>query len=307
MTKRYRLSKSERQSCKLERKYPENSSGLVMNLNRNFCVYPLARDVRRDVKWHLDDAGVKKIAGLPGNEGIKFLLSAALPDLETRLPSGLDMAVLFLVLAKAQTTKCKIVQFSTMTALMKACGLFNNQANRKRIGAALKLWKRIELHHPFWRHGVRRGRKFKPFFETIRIRGYGITIRLSDDGFELSSIKLKTIPIVIPLPTSAAAQNLILYSWSRPEACLGLGTRSVDIQVQCSKFCEAIGIKHKLYKRTLRYAVKQAQQWLKSYNGILIIDMDSDSDIQRKKSVSAPTYMHIKFTSPPCHEPRLSG
>jgi len=152
------------------------------------------------------------MCNLPGNNLIQFTLPGESAPALRHTPTGFDMNVVFLLLAEAQGTETRALEFTSIAAMLAALGHEAGARNRARLEYALDYWRVLTLHHRSWRLAKREGHFKKilpPPIESFECIGRRIKIKLDKDWAYLHSKGyFKSVPL--PLPDNAAAQNLAL-------------------------------------------------------------------------------------------------
>jgi hypothetical protein len=270
-----------------------------LRLNRNFMNYPLARDARVITHWRKSKKTGEFITRLPGEDRILLILPATTKALPVS-PTGLDMAVLFALLAEVQQTESAQVSLS-YAALLRRCGLTVQTLSRRTVRPALWLWSKLRLQIDCWHYPVKgKGRKvLPPPIVTYTTKGK-VTVTLHDDWVKLALDEQYFQPVPLPLPVRATDQNAALMimtspiKWSEPDNEIN-PTVAYYVRGQ-SNFARKIGLSTKNRRARLESCLSnRVAAWMAQHDGELLVAYSGQGNIRR----GSIGFIGIKPKAPP--------
>src|ERR1700722_9533074 len=234
---------------------------LRARINKQLMNYPLARDPRTHQHWRRSEpTGKWWRCELPGDERIEFQLRGDIKDRLRRCPTPLDVNVLLLVLARAEQMERRQINFSSHSAMLRALKVGIDGNTRRHLHDALRYWQELTIRYEGCWYDVGTGeritRQLPPPLQSVSKQGHRVDIVLDAEWFALRRRYWKEVPL--PLPSSAAAQNLVLLlaCWREPFATAGDGeeplrgyrTEARTVETDCRK----IGLTHSARRAQFR-------------------------------------------------------
>jgi hypothetical protein len=227
-------------------------------LNKNLCNYPLARDARVKLKWWRSKKTRQRWCYLSEQKDKQIRIK--LPgDVSRHAPTAFDMNVLFLLLAEAKRWNSREFEFKSRSDILRKLKLGVDHNNLHRLNDSLAFWSAARVWFENWYHS-RKGNsgkrsKHAPLELPPAIRPVGsekrVWIFLSSTWWDLGLHYAQKTPL--PLPSKAAAQNLVL--------CLLV---SMDKPRRVRELCRKIGLNHTTRGRALERAIKTAQAYFRA-------------------------------------------
>jgi hypothetical protein len=184
-------------------------------LNRNLMNYPLARDRRSTMYWRKSPSTGRWVAQLPQENRILVILPADTPESERRAPTGLDMAVLFTLLARAQAMRTPQVTLS-WAKLLRWSSLALDKDSRAAVRSALRYLSRLTLQIECWfvprslrgERGRQVRRVLSPPIADVSYEGRSVSVVVAEDWWALRETYYQEV--TLPLPLKAVDQNATL-------------------------------------------------------------------------------------------------
>jgi hypothetical protein len=245
--------------------------------------YPLARDARVVTHWRKSKKTGRIIAELSEEDRILLILPADTPKRERRVPTGLDMAVLFALLAEVQLTGSAKVSLSYAT-LLRRCGLTVQTLNRRTVRPALWLWSQLTLQIDCWYFADTKdqGRKvLPPPIVTFAHKGK-VTVTLHDDWVKLALDEQYFQPVPLPLPLIATDQNAALMIMTSPIKWSEPGHEVVSYYLRRqSWFARKIGLSTKNRRARLKACLTRVNDWMAKHGGELWVAYSGQGNIRR--------------------------
>lgn len=240
-------------------------------LNKNFGNYVMARDRRTVGIWRRGVRTRRWRGHLIGDNKITFHLPADVEPQLRRYPTGFDTNVLFLLLAEAKKQNRNKIEIPSRAYILRALGFGVDYKNLKRLNEALAFWSVLSITFNNWYsstynrinkiktyQGENSASRLPPPIQSFSL-DQGVKMTLSQRWLvELHQNFWVKVPL--PLPSDAAAQNLIL--------CL-LVTMKKDGDVYVSKrrrvrqLCRKIGLNHTTRNQSLQRAIESMQDYFK--------------------------------------------
>ena len=244
-----------------------------VGINRNFLNYPLARDIRCETDW-------KWLKGREcwlcryADDRLRVYLPGDVDDDLRRCPTPFDLSVLWLLIATAQMQDRRVISFPSLSAIVRLLGASVETRNRRKVDDALDLWSIISVRFERWYAQTHeecepkyKRRTFAPPIRSIEeTRSGGLQIKMRDAWITPDRGFYAKIPL--PLPRSAAAQNLVLYLMTARRIEVDDG-KEVTRPMWRSTICRIIGVTHKTGYQVLAGAIKNAQKWFERHGGNL--------------------------------------
>jgi hypothetical protein len=241
-------------------------------VNKNLLNYPLARDTRVKLEWHENKKTGRYWAYLPGDERIKLSFPA---DADRRCPNGLDINVLFFLLAEVRKQGRQTITLPSLAAILKQLGLSYKTGNIRRLKAAIELWCCISIRYDQYylasskSHGgglFRKGRPMVKRFPPPIASRKGARLTIDADWCEQQDKFVERL--VLPLPMPAAAQNIVLctHVTIRPAS----EAHNAGVPRWIRKFCRKIGLDHNMRGRALDHALEIAVRYFEANGGSLV-------------------------------------
>jgi len=150
--------------------------------------------------------------------------------------------------------------------------------NRQHLNDALELWSSMTIKHERWFFPKTRGipqkrthgkKVLPPPLVRVDDHSRHIKIVVSREWCEIGDKYFANVPL--PLPTNAAAQNLILLLLAmRKPGDYNPLHRSVR------KVCRKIGINHSTRNRTLNHALEATSVWCEKFGGSFGFSIEGD-------------------------------
>ncbi len=235
---------------------------LRVQASRQLMNYPLARDTRTQQSWHRSKpTGKWWLCELPGDKRIQFRLRGDIEDRLRHSPTPFDVNVLLLVLAQAEQLDRRQMSFASDNAMLQALKIGIDSGTRQRLRDSLDYWCELSiLYRECW-HKI--GQK-EPITKRLPVplqsvgkEGHRVSIVLDEQWFQLRRRYFEKL--TLPLPNSAAAQNLVLLLASRIREPItphpddddpprGHWTKQMSIETYCKK----IGLTHSTRKAQFR-------------------------------------------------------
>jgi hypothetical protein len=232
-----------------------------LRLNRNLMNFPLARPVRTRVPWKYSKRKSRWWADLPGENRIRLRFPRNAPR---RAPTDLDMSVLFLVLEEAQQLPkdaAAVVRFPTVSAVLKRLELALDQKARDRVYDALEMLSHIEIESKCW-YGAAGSLTLPPPVLKCEREGRGLRVEIDPTWTALTK-RGYFVPVPLPLPRDAAAQNLALMLLARN--LTGCKWEGCDRSTLARK----VGITRKNRKARLQAALERVERWFSKQGGVV--------------------------------------
>src|SRR5262245_27255308 len=130
----------------------------TVQVNRNLQNYPLARDARTNQEWRRSEPNGKRWwSNLSSESRITLRVPRDTRPALRHAPSAFDMNVVFLLIADAQNTKTRALEFPSAVAMLAALGHRGDSRNRRRLENTLDYWRVLTLCHRTWRLAKREG------------------------------------------------------------------------------------------------------------------------------------------------------
>jgi hypothetical protein len=282
-------------------------AGPFVALNKNFCNYPLARDIRSCAWQWLRDPTTRRWHGNvydahKRNQRLELRFASDVDLAYRRAPTAFEVNILGLILATAQRRNNASVTFNAQAEMLRALGYGIDTRNRQLLRRALEFWQEITLHFgqwfeparnnkPQWPHGRdlppafpdrgrRMVRELPPPVRSFVLKPDGrVTVQLRPDWLTLHRRFFEKVPL--PLPHDAATQNLVLaalVSIKDRESHQGVNDKSVIHAGPRGyrQFCKAIGLNHSRRGQVLARALGGGQDWFARNGGSLECDIDDD-------------------------------
>lgn len=246
---------------------PTGRRGPQIRLNRNLMNHPIARDVRVRIDWDPSANGRSVWATMPGDETVALRLPADAAEEVRRWPSAADMAVLFAVLAKANDRGD--AAFPNMAAVAKAAGLVPGKRSCATIRAAIEFWEIARLRFEKW-YEPKEGhikRTLPPPIEASERDGRRLRIRLDRDWMKMGDGYY--VPVGLPLPRSAQAQNLTAFilTMRRDEENTEI---KITRRMRQSELCRKIGLRANSRNNRLPGYLEAAKSYFAGLGGELM-------------------------------------
>ena len=173
----------------------------------------LSRDAKCRLDWR--QHGYSLHAMLPGNDDVTLVLPYDAAERWRHAPRGVDMQVLSAVATRLR--KHGVAEFTSLSDLADLAG-----CHRNRVRDSLDYWNRLALiiaddYEPGNRKAKQPGRsvtrELPPYIEHWQVIGQRLRITVSAKWTQLA--RRYFMPIELPLPASAAAQNalLLIHTW----------------------------------------------------------------------------------------------
>lgn len=232
------------------------------HLNRNLLNYPLARDARVSLTdWRRGKKKRDWRHQLPGDDRIDLRFTADADAKLRRCPTGFDINVLFCLLREAQNEGK--VSIASRSALLGKLGLGRDSANRRRLNQSLQYWGAVTICHSNWREarepwtdkGGRNILKVLPPPIEAMSGKRRLLISISSKWRQLATRYFERVPL--PLPTHAAAQNLVLCLLTSHEWLDRIGDQDDPKYLyrrHIARLCQKIGITHRHWSSALGVA-----------------------------------------------------
>jgi hypothetical protein len=128
-----------------------------LKLTRNFMNFPLARDLRTHCEWRKDADTGELFTELPYEDRILLVLPPGTPKDFKHAPTGMDMAVLFVLLAEYQRTNKRRITLEYAAMLRRLAMNDRRTGNRDAVRASLDYWSRLTLEFGCWHEGKKSG------------------------------------------------------------------------------------------------------------------------------------------------------
>jgi hypothetical protein len=274
---------------------------VLVRLNRNFMVRPIARDARQQVQWRQAKSGDWVWADLPGENTIRLRFPADTPRKERRIPTGFDMNVLFYLLAQVQRTQRRDIVIPSVSGMLHGFGLYAHDKARKRVERALKLWQRLTLRYANWHErGDARGegRRYvlPPPIVSMERQGRRMKLVIHSVWVQLALQQSYRANVALPLPFAASIQNLWLRLTTEP--CVLAKLRQGKTATRMVKWQKPLALARKIglrqhYALRLQAALDTLQTWLNDRGGELGWGIPPEG------------YLNVDFVPP--HKPRQNG
>jgi hypothetical protein len=231
-------------------------------INRNLMNFPISRDVRVTPEWLIDDEHGRRECALPGNSDIHFRMPLDAKCL--RCPTPFDVNVLLLILQEAHINNCSTVKFRSRSQLIKMLGLSCHMfRQRRRLDKTLTLLSSMSIRYRQWyypgkwQHGLRGKRATKILPPPIKVISDGrpLVVKVSQKWREICHRYF--VPVQLPLPMNAAAQNLVLNILTSAER----DGDGIKVPRSIRRLCRAIGLNHHDRKDALTHVIGLATVW----------------------------------------------
>jgi len=231
------------------------------HINRNLLNYPLARDARVILAdWRRGKKMRDWRHRLPGDDRIDLRFTADADAKLRRCPTGFDINVLFCLLREAQNEGK--VSIASRSALLGKLGLGRDSANRRRLNRSLSYWSAVTIRNGSWREArepwSERGRNVAKLLPSPIQAMSGtrkLSISISNEWRAIASRYFERVPL--PLPTHAAAQNLVLClltSHQRLDLIADQDDPKFLYRRRVGKLCQKIGVTHRHWSSALTVA-----------------------------------------------------
>lgn len=237
--------------------------------NKNLLNYPLARDTRVKLQWHRNKKTGRYWAYLPGDDRIKLSFPA---NADRRCPNGLDINVLFYLLGEVRKQGQTTITLPSRGAILEQLGLGYDSANLQRLNEALELWRCISIRYERYYAASRKRpgaffkgrpivRRFPPPISSREGPGFTIHPDWCDEQTKYVE------RVMLPLPMSAAAQNIVLctHVTIRPDTEL----HDAGTPRWIRRFCRKVGLDHNNRSRLLDHALEIATRYFEANGGSL--------------------------------------
>jgi hypothetical protein len=228
--------------------------------------YPLARDARVTTHLRKSKRTGEFIARLPGEDRVRLICS----DKRLWPPTGLDMNVLFQLLAEVQRTRLPQVTF-TYAELLRQLGLTVQNQNRKALRPSWRLWSKLTLQFDFW-HDPKKGKVVKvlpPPLVTFESKGK-VTVTVHDDWVTLALAAGYYEPVPLPLLHRASDQNAALLVLTSVVIWQEDNYKAYHTRRQ-SEFAGKIGLTTKNRRARLVAAMVRVSDWFTAMGGELTV------------------------------------
>ena len=277
-------------------------------LNKNFCNYPLARDIRsRDWHW-LRDPTTRRWHGNvydahKRNPRLELRFASDVDLACRRAPTGFEVNMLGLIMATAQRRNNASVTFNAQAEMLRALDHGIDTRNRELLQRALEFWQEITLRFGQWfRAGPQQQAAMAAWarlaadvsgqgqtdgagvaaaraFVCAQARRAGGGASPNPDWLKLHDAFFEKLPL--PLPHDAASQNLVLavlVSIKDRESHQGVQDKSVIYARPRGyrQFCKTIGLNHSRRGQVLQRALVGGQDWFARNGGSLEYAIDDD-------------------------------
>jgi len=235
------------------------------HFNKNFCNYPMGRDVRHRCNVKRFTNSNRPYLDLPTGE-VRFVFSLDSDPSLHRYPTGGEIDLLAQLMAMAKIRGTRQLDFPSKQALLAELGLTGRDSNRKRLIAGLDYWASVQIHHREWHVKAHRPKiemRIKPPLHW-RAMGKGIRTTISEEWMRINYEGGYFIDVHLPLPHHAAGQNLALMMRAfKPNNYLDEFPRRSIATV-----APKLGLNSRNHiGRQLDIAVKHADVWYKRGNG----------------------------------------
>jgi hypothetical protein len=269
MTKRHINQSREKCKPKVERRQlttrplkKKRATSSFLFIDKNLCNYPLARDSRMKLHWFVSSKTGRNVAHVDNR------ITLSLPaDQEQRCPTGFDVNVLFLLLMHVYAQRSGKISFKSLNAIARKMGLSAHPKNRRRVRESLALWAALRVRFKnYYVAGDRQenieggnvDKTFPPPITALNIDRDRITATIIDDWCYHTKYRKR---VELPLPMSAAAQNIVLCTLTARDH--GFYLRTIR------NFCRKIGLNHGMRRQSLDHALREAGQYYSFYDGEL--------------------------------------
>jgi hypothetical protein len=225
--------------------------------NRNLLNYPLARDRRCALHWEsTSDCWVCDLTG-----DIQYRMPSGVePDWLTA-PSGFDMHVLLQILMLTRSKGRRDLRLS-LPDLMRAMDLAIDSDNRHRLRCALRLWANISIHYRRWyARAKHRPHTLPPPIREIKPDGRYVAVTI-DEAWQWKGYYL---PVPLPSPNDATAQNLVLNL---------LTQRDKVVTRKWATVYRVAGLTNTERRRTLKRSLKLTKSWFEAHGGGLTYSLN---------------------------------
>ncbi len=266
-----------------------------VQVNRNFCNFPLARDGRVRAEWRRSKKTGRMWCEVPGERRIRLRLDADADVDLRRLPTGFDVLVLLTLIRDAYVQGENVVEYASVAAVIRDMGLEPEQSRRQAVTASLDLWSALSIVHSAWYSDGISGQRLvlpPPISRVHRSPGR-LRIRLSPEWFDLGAKYYVRVPT--KLPTRAPLQNLILWLLTAPnnDPDPKIGGGRLTQHKTRRQLCRTIGVNHGTRNEVLASTIDAATSWFEqqggrlecmSVGGLMVFIIDDPKHRGRKKS-----------------------
>jgi hypothetical protein len=257
---------------------------LAAKLNKNFLNFPLARDPRTETNFRRDPDTELMWINLPGERNIGIAIPIGQSPEFYRAPNALDINVLAQIMSEAQNVKgrgplVRWIEFASKRELVRRLGLTVQHNNWMRVEESLGYLLMVRIEFDRW-YQHRRPRKpahrvkltLPPPITNFRWDGNRMGFDLNPEWAEMARAGYYAA-MPLPLPSNAAAQNLVLLvmtsrtasSWPSPS---GKDTNA-GYPRDLRKVTRRIGLNHRRRNEVFKAATEEAVAWFEEHGGSL--------------------------------------
>jgi hypothetical protein len=262
-------------------------------VSKNFCNFPIARDARHQLDWRQSEKTGRWVATLSAQPGraIQLRLPKDVAVEHKRPPTAFDINVLLLLLTEAKLRGTQTITIRSRSALLRALGLGADAANLRRLEQALDYWSVVSLGFERWffarqldadeyRRKLKRREMiadFDDFGLPSKNKAHRGKAKLPPP-FKLETGKLTIADVwwyclgpeycamvPLPLPATAASQNLLLCVLAKPTDWRGIDRLSAKL-----------GIAHSQQKRSFHRAISVMLKYIYKHGGEVEIERDGN-------------------------------
>jgi hypothetical protein len=277
-----------------------------VQINRNFCNFPIARDRRAKVRWRKSKDRTLWVADLPGDARIRLIYRSDTAAENLLCPDGFGMAFLFTLLRTAQIAGCGEIVFLSRSELLAAMGAnARDGRNHAKLNEALAIWKKLRIRFTQWwdPNGIEdlgtnaqravRGKgkvnkRLPPPILWIEEDRDGLQVKLNPQWLALG--KRYYIQAPIPLLYRAPTQNLILWLLCAPKKQIE-GDKFTQAKTK-RQLCRMMGVSHGRRNIRLKQAISDALKYYRDHGGELVPARDQERlgfMIVKPPRLSSPT------------------
>ena len=179
-----------------------------VQVNKNFCNYPLACDPRTRQRWRRSRPSGFWLCDLPGDDRIRFQIERdGAADLR-HCPTAFDINVLLLVLGMAQDRGKRTVALPSSGAILKALGRGVDSGNRRLLKTALQYWNALSIWFDCWHQKGKKKRVTKtlpPPIQSLADDGRQLKVTIREEWLALNEGYFTTLHLPLPLVQERSA------------------------------------------------------------------------------------------------------
>jgi hypothetical protein len=202
------------------------------------------------------------------------------PRSDRRLPTALDVAVLLQILAELQRRAgnrivhriVERVEFASLSAIIRRLGLESRNRERRRVRDSINYLQAVSIRFATWYEGGRRTeRRLRPPITGMRLRGQRVVIQLDHDWVRLARARAYYVNVPLPLPRTAAAQNLVVHLTAWAQEDQDSHGEGIPLERDRAWLTRKLGLDHSRRNAVLESALAAAQEWFERTGGELCV------------------------------------